>query len=179
MQLFYPQCLKKVEMGISSCVRNAGKSFRIEATVLRNIVPQKAPLFYTFCGTKIQRTRTLKKNITDVVVRMVVALTVCSTLIHHFDYPVGAIISKMHTPTQSRGPKSSSITCPLVGQPTDLRSDVWTQQMSHVNSTSIWGRGARDSRPTGDRVCYLDRTSYRSALGSKAICFIGAIWRQT
>jgi len=71
---------------------------------------------------------------------MVVALTVCFTLIHHFDYPVDAIISKMHTPTQSRGPKSSSITCPLVGQPTDLHSDVWTQQMSHVHSTSM-GRG--------------------------------------
>ena len=70
---------------------------------------------------------------------MVVVLTVCFTLIHHFDYPVGVIISKMHTPTQSRGPKSNSITCPLVGQPTDLRSDVWTQQMSHVHSTSIEG----------------------------------------
>ena len=33
------------------------------------------------------------------------------------------------------------------------------------------GGGGGDSRPTGDRVCYLDRTSYRSALGSKAISF--------
>ena len=53
--------------------------------------------------------------------------------------------------------------------------------MSHVHTLPVsvgLGRGS-DSWPTGDRVCYLDRTSYRSALGYKAICFIGAIWRLT
>jgi hypothetical protein len=170
-----PNASIKWKWGISRYVWNAGISFRIEATGLQNVVSQKAPLFYTICGAKIQRTTTLKKynrrsgkngGRSDSLLYSNPSLRLscwCYYLENAYTHPIEGPQIQLHHVSTGRTADWSPLWCVNA-------ADVARTQHQYM---------VGDSRPTGDRVCYLDRTSYRGALGSKAICFIGAIWRQT